>query len=136
MNNTDYIWVGLALFIIVDLLLLAWVIISRSKKKLTEKDRHWIIDQWGKIKNERSSKYQILEADKLLEQVMKKYGFKGSFGANLKKHHAFFSDINAIWAAHKLRNKIAHEISFEPKALVIKSALKNFEKALHDFRVL
>jgi len=136
MNSSDYIWVGLAIFIIVDLLLLAWIIISRSKRKLSEKDRNWIMGQWKKIKNGKFSKYQVLEADKLLEQVMKRYGFKGGFGENLKKHHAFFSDINAIWSAHKLRNKIAHEISFEPKEIEIKLALKNFEKVLHDFRIL
>ena len=52
----------------------------------------------------------IINCDKLLDKAMIESGVPGkTMGERLKKSDGKFSDINAVWRAHKLRNLIAHE---------------------------
>lgn len=80
-----------------------------------------------------SCHFCVLNGDKLVDQALKCKGFKGKTMADrLKNASKFLSDNNAVWAAHKVRNKIAHE----PDATVgydqAKSALLAYRKALKD----
>jgi hypothetical protein len=43
-----------------------------------------------------------------------------------------YSDLDGIWSAHKLRNKIAHQLDYNISQTTAKSALKEFEKAFKD----
>lgn len=74
----------------------------------------------------------VMKADKILDHALKKAGYSGTLGEKLKKARAVFSDNNAVWTAHKLRNKIAHEVHVNVSQQDAKSALKSFKKALKD----
>jgi hypothetical protein len=52
---------------------------------------------------------RILEYDKILDQLMLELGFKGSTGEKLMKAGPRFSNKDALWRYHKLRNIVAHE---------------------------
>src|SRR5688572_13906932 len=55
-------------------------------------------------------KNSIVEADKLLDHVMKQKGYAGATMADRLRHaESRFTKINAVWSAHKLRNALAHE---------------------------
>jgi hypothetical protein len=43
-----------------------------------------------------------------------------------------FSELNAVWHAHKLRNQIAHEADFKPEFRQAQHALETYKKALKD----
>ena len=66
-----------------------------------------------------------------MDYALKKHGFEGSLGEKLKKAGPRFNDLNAVWSAHKLRNRIAHELS-EINKEEAKRALKQFKRALND----
>lgn len=75
----------------------------------------------------------ILNADKMLDKIMQDLNVKGNtMGERLKAYNNKFSDVNSVWAAHKLRNQIAHEpnVSITYRDAVI--AVKQFRKALKD----
>jgi hypothetical protein len=75
----------------------------------------------------------VLNADKLVEQAMREKGMKGqTMGEKLKNSPKSFSDINGLWNAHKLRNRIAHEPNIEVKYEETRAALMQFRKALKD----
>ena len=80
-------------------------------------------------------KNDIIEADKLLDFALKKYGYSGSLGEKLKKAGKLFSDENGVWVAHKMRNKLAHEINFQPSEFEFRSALESFRRALLDLKI-
>ena len=74
----------------------------------------------------------IINGDKLLDRAMSEMGAPGkTMGERLKKIGDKFSDKNAVWRAHKLRNAIAHEdieISYRQAA----TALAVYRQALKD----
>jgi hypothetical protein len=52
---------------------------------------------------------KVLEADKVLHEAFKALGSKGSMGDSLKRFGSKLPNEQAVWNAHKLRNRIAHE---------------------------
>lgn len=75
----------------------------------------------------------IIEADKLLDKAMHEVGIPGkTMGDRLKRSGDRFSDINAVWRAHKLRNAIAHESDLEIGYKQASTALSIYKQALKD----
>jgi hypothetical protein len=111
------------------------ILISRRQKKLTSREESFVRNQWRMIGLGKNLKNDILEADKLLDFVLEKYGYPGSLGEKLKKAGRLFTDKNGVWIAHKMRNKLAHEINFQPSEFEFRAALENFRKALLDLKI-
>ncbi len=75
----------------------------------------------------------VINGDKLLDKAMIEYGIAGkTMGDRLKKAGDKFTDINAIWRAHKLRNMIAHEDDIELSFKQAAGALAIYKQALKD----
>ena len=56
----------------------------------------------------------IINGDKLLDRAMIEMGIPGrTMGDRLKRVGDRFTDTNAVWRAHKLRNVIAHESDYD-----------------------
>lgn len=89
----------------------------------------------NKLKPENASSFtaSVIEADKLLDKAMVEMGIPGkTMGDRLKKSGDNFSNINAVWRAHKLRNTIAHESDFEITYKQAFNALSVYKQALKD----
>lgn len=126
--------IALIVFLLLDLVLVAWVLIVRRKgRRFDEKELMYIRAHWIKIVDAFGvhPKQAIMDADKLLDFVLGKRGFEGSTGEKLKQGGARFADLDGVWFAHKLRNRVAHELS-EINHDEAKRALKNFKRALND----
>lgn len=127
--------IGIAL---VGLVLLGIVALTRGHgRRLLNKD--WYRTAWLEIENninrDNNASYQfaILSADKLLDKALKESGVAGdTMGARLKQSSNLLQDINGVWAAHKLRNRIAHETSSEVNRTVAKRMLSIYKNALKD----
>lgn len=75
----------------------------------------------------------IINADKLLDTALRQKGTRGNnMGERLKSAAGNFSDLNGIWTAHKLRNRIAHEDSVSVNEQQVKLAIKTFRQGLRD----
>ena len=75
----------------------------------------------------------IIEADKLLDKAMIEMGAVGkTMGDRLKRIGSRFSNLNAVWRAHKLRNAIAHESDIEVTFKQASNALQVYKHALKD----
>lgn len=75
----------------------------------------------------------IIEGDKLLDKAMMEMGMPGkTMGERLKRGGSRFSNLNAVWRAHKLRNTIAHEAGFEVSYKQAFNALSIYKQALKD----
>jgi len=87
------------------------------------------------LKRDEVSSYHmsILNADKLVDKALTERGFSGNnMGERMKSASKTFSDLNGLWNAHKLRNKIAHESDAYITYDQARYALANFRKALKD----
>ena len=79
----------------------------------------------------------ILDADKLLDEALKKKRIKGrSMGARLVKAQRLFSDNDSLWFGHKLRNKIDTQPDVKLKQKEVKQALLGIRQGLKDLGAL
>ena len=102
---------------------------TRANLKLAELDPQINSNDLHQMKN------ALFEIDKLLDFVLKNRKTKGeTLGERLKNVQNKFdwNEYQKIWEAHKLRNKIAHEMDFTPKPDAIKSAYKQLRKAINS----
>lgn len=83
--------------------------------------------------NKSSVHMAILNADKLLDQALRDTGSKGkTMGERMKHRQGVWTNANATWAAHKLRNQIAHEDSVQISDDMAKRALITFKQSIKD----
>ncbi len=105
-------------------------------------DREFVARKWSDIEAMSASgggalRSAVSEADKLVDYVLKNSGVRGeTMGERLKNSRGHFSDINAIWDAHKLRNAIAHEADFDVVPSHAREAIATFRQGLKDLGAL
>jgi hypothetical protein len=123
------------IFVIADVLIVAYVLFKRLKRGLPVEVLEEIRGEWKKLIRSRDYRHAILEADKLLDYALSKMGYKGSLGAKLKKAPGLFSSINDVWAAHKVRNNIAHKINYKVDEKTYKKSMLQFKQAFQDLKI-
>jgi hypothetical protein len=75
----------------------------------------------------------VMEADKLLDYVLQGKGYRGdTMGERMRSANLQFSRRNDVWAAHKLRNALAHEVGFDLVPSQVKQSISAFERAIKD----
>lgn len=83
-------------------------------------------------------KLAILEADKLLDEMVEKMGYPGSnLGERLKViEPSDFLTLQAAWDAHKVRNQIAHEPQYQLTQREARKTIDLFEKVFREFHYI
>lgn len=136
----DYsIILGLAVIVILGGLMFLFM----SKFSVKKCRTHLNVDEYrvkflaaeNQLKRDDQGSYSlsVLNADKLVDQALRECGLPGeTMGEKLKNSPKKFSDINSLWVAHKLRNRIAHETNVVVGYDEARYALASFKKALKD----
>lgn len=116
--------------------------VSKSSKKAVDADivsEKWtgvqVMMQQGGPANYRQA---IIEGDKVVDMVLRSRVEGDTMGERLKTAQKLFTrhTYDQLWTAHKIRNKVAHEAEFDGLSSDAKLAVRNFEKALKELRVL
>ncbi|MBU0668022.1 hypothetical protein KJ951_03185 [Patescibacteria group bacterium] len=134
MNNL-LLW-GLVIFVLVDLVIVIFVLYKRRGGGFTQQEKKHYMEHWNRIKSDSDLRHAIMDADKLLDQLLQRKGYSGNLGEKLKKSGKLFTDLNGVWAAHKLRNRLAHELDVKVSADEGRRALRQFERAFSDIGIL
>lgn len=128
----------LVAIVIVGVLLLLTISLTKHRGLTFDKENYQIdflrIENSLTEENKASYAMAIIEGDKLLDKALCEMGVPGrTMGDRLKKvGKAKFSQLNAVWYAHKLRNQIAHESDFRPEFRQAQHALTTYKRALKD----
>lgn len=99
-------------------------------------DRKRIKETWSEIEKTQNmglmgAKLAVIEADKLLDTVLRDMHFPGeTMGERLKMAGYKYKSINQVWPAHKLRNQLVHDSAFQLSIGQAKRSVRDFEKAL------
>jgi hypothetical protein len=110
--------------------------------QVPKKDKAIKNERWEKVKSHIESnnpaewKVAIFEADTILEEMTIKMRLKGdTLGERLKNAEpSDFQTLQNAWAAHKIRNNIAHQGStFELSHKDAHETIKNFETVFQEF---
>lgn len=83
-------------------------------------------------------KLAIIEADKLLDELLRRMGHKGKdMGARLKRlGPEQLPNINDIWKAHKVRNLLSHDVNYHISFSEAQWVIHAYEDALKEFHIL
>ncbi|MBP6945431.1 hypothetical protein KBD61_06480 [Patescibacteria group bacterium] len=104
--------------------------------------REQILKRWEQIEHTATqgvmgSKLAIIEADKLLDQVLRSMAMPGStLGERLKSTAYQYPNIRKVWSAHRLRNQLVHDTSFEMASRQARLALDDYKAALKVLNVM
>lgn len=136
-------WIGIALLIGFFVL----IGIFSLKKMFSRVNLHGLTveqirRQWEEIEQISSQsrmgqKMAIVEADKLLDGVLKSMAMPGqTLGERLKFACYKYADLKKVWFAHRLRNQIVHEATFEVGDRDARLAVAEYKRALKTLGVL
>lgn len=79
----------------------------------------------------------VIDADKLLDDALRKRGFKGrTMGERLVSAQKSLSNNDAVWFGHKLRNRLVHEPDARLREKEAKMALAGIRQGLKDLGAL
>jgi len=104
----------------------------RRKRQLPAGVRKILLKQWEEVRGMTDNHRKVMDAEKILDHALTTLGYSGSFGEKLKAAGPRFSRVQQVWEAHKLRNRIAHEVGITVNDRDCNTALAAFERALKD----
>jgi len=98
---------------------------------------------WNKIikrlETDREAEYKlaVIEADGLLDKVLKRMGYKGeSFDQRLEQIDlSVLPNLEEVWKVHKTRNNIIHDPDYRLTLDQAKEMLEIYEKTLRDLEM-
>ncbi len=78
---------------------------------------------------------RVLEGEKVLDAALQSLGYQGSMADKLRKAGPRFANLQSVWDAHKLRNRVAHEMNVPLDVREADRAMEAFAKALRSLGV-
>ncbi len=112
---------------------LAWSIMRWRLVRLSSAAKFRIRRQWEQVLHLTDPHRKILEADAVLDAVLKELGYQGSLGEKLRRAATHVRGLEEVWFAHKLRNRIAHEPGTTVNGSDAARAMQAYEGALERF---
>ena len=138
LGSSSAVVIMLIVILLIGFAILAVLALTRGHgRRLLNKEKYrtaWLEIENNITKdNNASYQFAILSADKLLDKALKESGVPGeTMGDRLKQSDRLLQDINGVWAAHKMRNRIAHEVGGNINKVVAKRMLAIYKNALKD----
>ena len=121
------------LLLLVAIVAGAFFIRKRPRAINTQKFQEQWREMQKQLANKDTWKQAVVDADKLLDEVLKKKKFAGkTMGERLTKAQRLISDNEGVWFGHKLRNRIESEPDAKLKESDVKQALMGIRQALKD----
>lgn len=129
------------------LILSVFVVFHRLLRALRRPDLHGLTRErvshlWREIEKTSDNglmgaKLAVIEADKLLDNALKSLMMPGeTMGERLKTAGYKYPNIGRVWGAHRLRNQLVHDTTFEISTRQAKEALGDFRSAMRLLNVM
>lgn len=116
---------------------------ANRTRTLSAEDKALVHVQWHAIEQHLSAggptrfKSAVIEGDKLVDYCLKELQVPGeTMGDRMRAARGHFSNYEGLWAAHKLRNQLVHEVSTEVHSGEAKTQTARFKRALKDLGAL
>lgn len=122
--------------------ILVLIVVGRlSRRFIRPLNRGYFEQSWQmlltRVKTPEGMMLAVIDADKLLDEALKKKGYKGkSMGERLVAAQRDLSNNDGVWFAHKLRNRLVHEPHVRLRKNEAKTALAGIKQGLVDLGAL
>jgi hypothetical protein len=132
---------NIKIIIIISVLVVIIGLFGLLQKKPRKLNKTHYKKNWDKLQqllpNKSTWPLAIIDADKLLDEALKKRRFKGkTTGERLVAAQHSLTDNDGAWFGHKLRNKLVHEQDIKLRKSDVKNALTGIRQALKDLKAL
>lgn len=102
-------WIAIGLLIGAAALVLLGVWAKTRQRGMSDAAREKVEKALRQAVSQQDPVRRVLATDAVLDFALAELGFGGSLGDKLKKAGPRLPNIQAVWDAHKLRNRLAHE---------------------------
>jgi hypothetical protein len=101
-------------------------------------------ERWNEIRGHLDSpregdwKLAVIEADKLVDDALARVGFSGAtFGDRLTNiQPGALLSLDGLWWAHKVRNRLAHEVDYFLRYTEARQAVAYYEQTLSELQLI
>jgi hypothetical protein len=107
--------------------------IAFQRERISPQDRGQLLRQWKHVETVSDPGRRVLEAEKVVDGLLTALHCTGSFGDKLKAAGPLLGDVESLWKAHKVRNRLAHEAGFSVSDEESRRAVAAFERTLMRF---
>jgi hypothetical protein len=152
-KNIRFSSIAISVILLVGIIIVFYKIIHLRKRRIIsladflkkEEMPEARLNRWDGVQKRLESenpndwKMAVIETDSLLDEIFQKIGYKGeNLGERLKNiEPSDFDNLQNIWEAHKIRNKIVHEgDKFELTKDEAKNILEKYKKALKELKYI
>lgn len=118
-------------------LLFIFISLTKNSPRPLDVDKYrsrWMsIETRLKRDDENTHTLCVMDADKLLDQALRERGLSGkTMAERMKQCQGKWTNGNGVWAAHKLRNRLAHEPDARVDYERARQALIAYKQGLKD----
>lgn len=116
-------------------------LMSYASKKSRGLDKQYYSSRWLKIEEtfylgDSGMRLAVIDGDKLVDHALRKSRVAGETMGERLKNVNYLKNIDNLWAAHKLRNRLVHEPDTKPKKKDMRNALSAYRKTLKELGAL
>jgi len=129
---------AVAVVIIIVLVVVSGFLLKRRPRHLNQEyyQNRWQVLQ-GLLKDKTTWPLAIIDADKLLDDALKRSHYKGkTMGERLTDAQHDITNNDGVWFGHKLRNRLVHDNNVKLTKKTVKEALLGIRAALKDLGAL
>ncbi len=132
--SVAFLLIGVLLVAIVGVVYLMFGSRSGAKLAVEQYQSRWLAIENSLTRDNPSSwQLAVLNADKLLDQALRDRRFKGTtMGERMKSANKTWKNANHVWAAHKIRNQLAHETDARVTYEIVARSLAAYKQGLKD----
>lgn len=138
---------GLAVYYIIEFRKLVAVKVQKMKSEITAIDTPLggvAESKWDEILRHMESskeadwKLAIIEADKLVDNLLQAMGYSGdTMGDRLTNmQDGRIRDLDGLWEAHKIRNKLVHDLNYFLRYAEARRAIQVYGEVLKEFNAI
>lgn len=143
----SFLFGGLAVYFIIEFKKLAGIKVQMAKLALQVPEAAFkgaSQSRWEEIlrhvdsAREAEWKFAVVEADKLVDDLLKKAGYFGeTMGDRLTNiERGQLANLDNLWEAHKIRNKLVHDVNYFLRQAEARQAIKFYEEALKELQAI
>ena len=105
----------------------------RLRRRIPASARRQIRQSWEHAASLPDPVRRVMEAEKAADRLLAELGFRGSFAEKLTAAGVRLGDMEPVWRAHKLRNRLAHEPGATASEAEADRALRAFGRLIAPF---
>lgn len=124
------VWISVGVLVLLAAIVLVGVVRASRRRGMSGSSKTKVQKALAQALSQPDMVRRVWAMDTVLDLALGELGFAGSLGDKLKEAGPRIPNIQAVWDAHKLRNRLAHEHDASLNQAQADRAVRIFEHAI------